>query len=165
MKKLLLGLLLLTAVTAVLAEVGPANRPATLDTAGAYVGPDAKWFINVKNVSGGALVTSAVVVLDQTEKDGYSVNTTTTASGFPFCVLAEACADDAMCSCQTYGVANVNFDGANNDAVAGAPAFLSETTAGKVDGITAPALTDRPIGEFFSAGGADAVMSIFIKLR
>ena len=104
MKKLLAFILLavMSLATVTLADVGPVGRSAKLDGKGAIQpGSTEKWFINVKNVSGGALLDGDVVVLDVTSDDGYSVTTSTTAGDTPVCVYAEACAAGAMCKCWT----------------------------------------------------------------
>jgi hypothetical protein len=165
MKKLLLMLSMLSMVGLVFAEEGP-NRRGSLDGAGSFNGPDEKFFVSVKNGSGGALVSGDVVILDVSADDGYTATTSTTAGDFPHCVLAEACASTAMCKCQTYGLAtDVNFTPDQNNAVAGAPAFISESQAGKVDAITSPAFSDRPIGVFYDASSASGDVEVFIKLR
>lgn len=165
MKKLLVLAAMIFSVNAI-ADIGPAGRSGSLDAAGAFNGPAENWFINVKNISGGALVSGDVVVLDVTADDGYSVTSSTTAGDFPHCVLAVACADDAMCKCQTYGLKDdVNFTPDQDNAAAGGPAFLSESQAGKVDAISAPAFSDRPIGVFYDAATATGDVQVFIKLR
>lgn len=165
MKKLLLMLSMLSMIGLVFAEEGP-NRRGSLDGTGSFNGPDEKFFVSVKNASGGALVSGDVVILDVTADDGYSVTTSTTAGDFPHCVLAEACASLGMCKCQTYGLAtDVNFTPDQNNAVAGGPAFISESQAGKVDAITSPAFSDRPIGVFYDAASATGDVEVFIKLR
>jgi hypothetical protein len=167
MKKLLLASMAFLFLSAsVVADTGPVGRAPSLDATGAFAGPAEAWFTNVKNASGGALVSGDVVILDATEADGFSVNSTTTAGDFPHCVLAQACADDEMCKCQTYGLnAELNFTPDQNDAVVGAPAFVSESQAGKADGITSPAFSDRPIGTFVTASSATGDVSVFIRLR
>ena len=165
MKKLLLAFTIMAVSFASVAEEGP-NRRASLDGAGSFQGPEEKFFISVKNVSGGALESGDVVILDTTEDDGYSVNTSTTAGAVPHCVLQEACADDAMCKCQTYGlISNLNFTPDQNNAVAGGQAFISESQAGKADAITSVGAGDRPIGVFMDAASATGDVELFIQLR
>lgn len=165
MKKLLFMLSMLTIATAVFAEEGP-NRRGSLDGAGSFNGPDEKFFISVKNGSGGALVSGDVVILDVTADDGYTATTSTTAGAVPHCVLAEACASTAMCKCQTYGLkSDLNFTPDQNNAVAGAQAFISESQAGKADAITSVGAGDRPIGVFMDASSATGDVEVFIQLR
>lgn len=169
MKKILLVLSMLLVATVAFADVGPVGRSASLDAAGAIqAGSVEKWFINVKNVSGGALESGDVVVPDVTEDDGYSVNTSTTAGAFPLCVLDEACADDAMCRCQTWGIkTDVNFDSTNANATAGLQVFISENNAGDVqaEALGSYAAGDMPIGVFLDSASASGDVEVFIKLR
>ena len=167
MKKLLVMLSMLLMASAVLAEEGP-NRRGSLDGAGSFKGPDEKFFISVKNVSGGALLNGDVVILDVTEDDGYSVNTSATAGAVPHCILSEACADDAMCKCQTYGIkSDVNFDVTNASATAGQQAFISESNAGNIEAeaLGTIAASDSPVGVFFDAASASGDVELFIRLR
>lgn len=169
MKKLMIILSVLLVATVAFADVGPVGRSAQLDATGAIqAGSVEKWFINVKNVSGGALESGDVVVPDVTEDDGYSVNTSSTAGAQPLCVLDEACADDAMCRCQTWGLkTDVNFDVTNGNATAGELAFISENNAGDVQGevLGSVAASDRPIGVFLDSAAASGDIEVFIKLR
>lgn len=162
-----LVLLSMLATYTTFADVGLVGRSTSLDGLGnVKSGSLEKFFIYVKNASGGALVNGDVVVLDVSADDGYSVTTSTTAGDMPHCVLAEACASAAMCKCQTYGLHTaVNFTPDQDNAAAGGLAFISESQAGKVDAITSPAATDRPIGVFYDAATATGDVEMFIRLR
>lgn len=165
MKNFVALLAVLFSVTT-LGDWGPTGRSVDLDGTGALKGGEEKFYINVKNVSGGSLSDGDVVILDVTEDDGYSVNSSTTAGAVPHCVLDEACADDELCRCQTYGLkSNVNFTPDQNNAAAGGLAFISESQAGKVDAISSPGAADRPIGVFFDAATATGDVELFIRLR
>lgn len=161
----LLILALFTCVS--FAEIGPVGRSVSLDATGAVQeGSLDKYFVSVKNVSGGALNDGDLVILDLSADDGYSVTTSTTAGQIPHCILDEACADDAMCRCQTYGYkSNVNFDVTSASAVAGTFAFLGENSAGTVQADGTPAFSDRPVGVFYDAAAASGDVELFIKLR
>lgn len=165
MKKLLLAFALLSITAISFADSGPVGRSGSLDGAGNFQGPAENWFINAKNVSGGTLAAGSVVILDQTEKDGYSVNTTTTAAQSGRCVFAVSCADDKMCKCQTSGIVNVEADVTEGAAVAGAPVFLSESTAGSVSGNASPAASDYPIGIFYTATAVSGTVSVQLQMK
>ena len=166
--KFMLTLLFLLSTVA-FADVGLVGRSTSLDAAGAVqAGSLEKFFINVKNQSGGALEDGDVVILDVSNDDGYSVTTSTTAGDTPHCILNEACAAAAMCSCQTYGYkSNVNFDVTNGNATAGFPVFISESTAGKVEAEAkgSIAASDVPLGVFYDSATASGDLEVFIKLR
>lgn len=165
MKKIGLVFALLLSV-ATLADFGPVGRSVDLDNTGALKGGEEKFYINVQNVSGGALSDGDVVIMDVTEDDGYGVNTSSTAGAVPHCILDEDCADDELCRCQTYGLkTNVNFTPDQDNAAAGGEAFISESQAGKVDAITSPGAADRPIGVFLDAATSSGDVELFIKLR
>lgn len=166
MKKLI-ALFLAIFSLATLADFGPVGRSVSLDGTGTLqAGSLDKYFINVKNVSGGALSDGDVVILDVTEDDGYSVTTSTTAGVMPHCVIDQQCADDQLCRCQTYGLkTNVNFTPDQDNAAAGGLAFISESQAGKVDAITSVGAADRPIGVFMDAVTATGDVELFIRLR
>lgn len=165
MKNFIVFTALMLSAFGAFSEEGP-NRRGSLDATGSFAGPDEKFFISVKNGSGGALVSGDVVILDVSADDGYTVTTSTTAGAVPHCVLAEACASLAMCKCQTYGLASdLNFTPDQNNAAAGGQAFISESQAGKSDAITSPAAGDRPIGVFMDAATATGDVEVFIQLR
>ena len=164
MKKLLMALAMLSITAVSLADFGPVGRGSSLDNTGAESGAE-KWFINVKNVSGGSLTANSLVILDETELDGFSVNTSSTAGKNPHCLVVEACADDALCKCQTYGVATIVYDATGDNAVAGAPMFLSESNAGQVYGITTVGASDIPFGTFLEASAVSGSISGFLRMR
>lgn len=166
MKTVILIFSLLTAFTA-FADKGPVGRSVTLDNAGSVQsGSQDNWFINVKNSSGATLAAGDVVILDETDDDGYSVDYTTTAGKFPHCVMNESCADGVVCECQTYGYrSDCNFTPDQNNAAAGAGMYISESQSGKIDAITSPAATDHAIGIFLDAATATGDVECFIKLR
>lgn len=166
--KFLFAIMLLVNTVA-FADVGLVGRSTSLDAAGVVqAGSLEKFFINVKNESGGALEDGDVVVLDVANDNGYSVTTSTTAGAVPHCVLNQACADDQMCECQTYGYkSNVNFDVTNASATAGELVFISESNAGKVEAEAkgSIAASDVPLGVFYDAAAASGDVEVFIKLR
>lgn len=168
MKNLIMLISLVFAFNA-FADVGLVNRSTSLDATGSLrAGSLEKFFINVKNVSGGALLDGDVVVLDTTEDDGYSVTTSTTAGAIPHCILNQACADDQMCECQTFGLkTNVNYDATNVVASAGHLAFISEDNAGFVEGEAKASIaaSDYPIGVFMDTPSASGDVELFIRLR
>lgn len=168
MKKISVLVFALLSLTA-FADVGPVGRSAAVAGDGSIQSGSAeKWFINVINTSGGALESGDVVVLDAAEDDGVSVTTSATAGAVPVCVLAEACADDALCSCQTYGLkSDVNFDVTNASATAGELVFISESNAGKVqaEAKASIAASDVAIGVFYDAAAASGDVEVFLKLR
>lgn len=156
-----------------MADIGPVGRSTEIDGTGAFKGPHEKFYINVKNVSGGTLQDGDVVVLDTTELDGYSVNTSTTAGAVPHCVLAlkpgnSSCADDELCRCQTFGIhSNVNFDDTNAEATAGFLVFHSENNAGYIQGEAkgSVAASDYPVGVFLESSTTSGDLDVFIRLR
>jgi len=165
MKKLLLVLAMLSITAVSFADEGPVGRSASLNADGTAGEVLEKWFINVKNVSGGSLSAGAPVILDETELDGFSVNTSATASKTVHCVIAKACADDALCSCQTYGVASVTFDATGGSSVVGAPLYIGESNAGQAYANSTPAATDFPFGIALEASAVSGTVSTFLKAR
>lgn len=167
--KFLLALALTVFTVTAFADVGLVGRSVSVDGAGSLQsGSLEKFFINVKNQSGGALLDGDVVVWDSSNDDGYSVTTSATAGAVPACVLNEACAASALCECQTYGLkTNVNFDVTNASSTAGFLAFISESNAGKVqaEALASYAASDVPIGMFYDTVAASGDVEIFIKLR
>jgi len=151
------------------ADIGLVDRSTALDGAGNLLaGSLEKVFIKVKNTSGGSVANGDVMILDVAEDDGYSVTTTTTAASVPVCVMAQACADDVLCDCQTYGLKDdVNFDSTNYNATAGSLAFVSENFAGAVQAELPAnyAVSDVPIGVFYDSPSASGDTELFIKLR
>jgi len=175
MKKLFLVFILLIAGIA-LADIGPVGRSVQQDAIGNVMsGSQDNWYIFVQNGSGGSLADGTVVVLKTASDDGYSVTTSTTAGAIPHCIIARetaaACADEAMCRCQTYGRnTGVVFDITNGPGgSAGEWAFISESTAGFIEAeVTGSvALTDNPVGVFLddTTSGASEDVDLFIRLR
>lgn len=163
--KMILTLIMVFAFNA-LADVGPVGRSHALDNLGASKGPLEQWFIYVKNVSGSTINDGDVVIADfgADGDNGYAVTTTTTAGQFPLCVMAESCADDANCKCQTYGLkTNVNFDAGL--ATAGDYAYIDESAAGSVSGIASPDAKDTPVGVFYDTSSTSGDVEVFIRLR
>jgi hypothetical protein len=147
------------------ADVGPVGRSASEDNLGSIKGVE-KWFITAKNTTGSAVENGRVMIMDVAEDDGFSVKASTDASQVPVCIMDEACADDAQCRCQTYGLkTDVDFDASNGSAVAGRPAFISETSLGAVWYEASPAATDIPVGIFYDADSASGEVELMIKLR
>lgn len=165
MKKLFMALAMLSMTAITLADIGPVGRSASINADGSEGAVKEKFFINVKNTSGGAFTANTLVILDETELDGFSVNTSATAGKTPHCLVVEACADDALCKCQTYGVATIVYDATGDNAVAGAPMFLSESNAGQVYGITTVGAGDVSIGTFLEASATSGSISGFLKMR
>jgi len=155
--------------TNAMAEKGKFGRSASLDGTGSIqVGSIEKFFVNCKNTSGGALEDGDLVVADVANDDGFSCTSSAAPGAVPLCVLNEACADDAMCECQTYGFkSNVNFDSTNDGASAGDQVFLSESTAGKVqsEALGSIAASDVMVGVFYDEITASGDAEIFLRLR
>lgn len=168
MKMIFLVLTLIVGLNAY-ADKGLVGRSTALDAAGnVQSGSLEKFFINVKNSSGGALEDGDVVVLDVSADDGYSVTTSSTAFDVPHCVLNEACSASAMCECQTFGYkSNVNFDSTNGSATAGELAFISENNAGDIQSEITSSISaaDVPVGVFYDSPSASGDTELFIRLR
>lgn len=162
--KLLLALLF---VMPVFADIGPVGRSTNVNLKGELVEDSReKWFIKVKNSASATIDNGRVVILDETDDDGFSVDVTTTAGKTPICVMNETCEVGEVCSCQTYGLkTDVGFSAAQNNAVAGGPVYISEGDAGYVGAITSPAANDFPVGVFMDASSATGDVEVFIKLR
>lgn len=124
-----------------------------------------KEFINVINNEGSSIAAGSLVILDVTADDGASVIIDTSASQTPICVMVAACADNALCKCQTYGIYDsllVDLTGGN--AVAGAPFFLSQGNAGYSRTNTLGGV-EIPAGVFYDAASATGSVQAFIKLK
>ena len=163
--KILLFCLLFT--VSAFSEVCLQGRSVTIDNLGNAKGGEL-CYINVKNIKGSALLQGQAVVFDTSVADGYSVTTSTTAGVSPVCVLMTACANNAVCKCQTYGYASWGkYDSGNGNATAGFLAFISENVAGYIQGETkaSTAASDIPIGTFLETKTASADIKLFIKLR
>jgi hypothetical protein len=145
------------------AENGMVGRSSSLKYDGTIEQPE-KFFINVKNTSGGALVAGNIVTPDLTEDDGVSVNTATAAGSTGQCILIEACADDALCKCQTYGIYDsALLTVAEANATAGQPFYVSTTTAGYISPVKST--TQVPAGIFYDSASSSGAVQVFIKLR
>lgn len=171
MKSIIVSFLLLFTVAAH-ADLGAHGRSAAKDpvTGNSLGGFTEKFYVNAKNLSNGALAAGSVVVPSVVADDGYSATTSATAGAFPLCVYEVACAVNAFCKCQTYGVANVLVDVANGISTAGQQAFLSEGTAGYAQSETlgSVAATDIPIGVFLDSDsnpGTSGSKQVFLRLR
>lgn len=168
MKNLFLFILLALTSFATFADVGPVGRSTGLDLTGAVQsGSEEKWFINVVNRDGSSAAAKTLMCVDTANDDGYSAITCpVTAGGLPLCVLESACADDAVCRCQTYGyVSGVNFSDQGGNAVAGQPAYLSEDIAGYVIANASAGGGDNPIGIYYDAASATGTVELFLRMR
>lgn len=147
------------------AFIGPVNRSVNVDYAGSVISASLeKHYINVKNGASGTLAAGSVVVWDLTADDGYTVNTSTTQTQSPACVIESSCASGAKCLCQVWGKANVLFDGGGSPAaVAGARFFLSSTNAGYAGAISSPNGTQVAGGVFYDASSATESVEVFIN--
>ena len=153
-------------------EIGSFGRSNEYDATGSLIDSSKdKVFIKAKNVSGGALVDGDIVTwgTGSDGDDGASVTTSTSSADVGACVFDEACADDAVCRCQTYGYkSNVNFDSTNGASAAGNLAFISENFAGKVEvKITSSEIvaSDQVVGIFFDVVSASGDAEMFLKMR
>lgn len=138
----------------------------------AVAGSVEKYYINCKNTKGSSVPDGSIMILDSANDDGYSCTTGATAGLTPLCVMAKedasACADDAVCRCQTYGLnEGVLFDVTNATASADESAYISESNAGYVEAERPANLSafDKPIGVFYDEQTASADVQLFIKLR
>lgn len=148
------------------ADVGPKGHSTALKYDGTVdTSTLEKHFINVVNNKGSSIAAGSLVYLDVTADDGASVTTGTTDSQTPLCIMVAACADNAACSCQTYGLYSAAlFDAEGGNAVAGAPFFLSTANAGYISE-GALGADNIPAGIFYDAASASAAVEVFIKLR
>lgn len=147
------------------ADVGPRGYSAAIKVDGTVdAATIEKHFINVINNEGASIPAGSVVQLDPSVDDGASVIIDNTASKVPLCVMVAACADNALCSCQTYGLGNVLFDAAGGNAVAGAAFFPATGGAGYVKAGTLGGV-EIPVGMFYDAATASGTVEAFIKLR
>lgn len=167
---------------AVFAENGPFGRSRTLDGTGSVKGPADNFFINVRNVSGVDASNGSVMVMNTATDNGYEVVMSASAGAVPICVMAEACSENDICSCQTYGLhTSVDLDTTNLNsgassvsggvATAGQQAFIGENLRGWVQSekFASVAATDRPIGIFMDTTAHGTTSSgnveVFIQLR
>ena len=165
--KLIKAILVFVFMLSAFADIGPVNRSTNLDFDGSLKsGSREVWKINVVNRSGGTLADGSAVIWDVSEDDGYSVTTSTTAGQTPACIIAESCADDALCECQVYGYKEVIlFDAGNASATAGGKMFISENNAAYVQADSSEAASDEPIGIFYDTSAASGSVEGFIRLR
>lgn len=178
MKKFLSLVLFFLLAFNVQADIGPVGRSFWQNLDGTAVsGSIEKWYIYVKNTSGGTVNDGTLFVHETTEDDGYSVTTSVTQGAVPVCVLANedasSCSDDEVCRCQTYGrndgVLFSTTGGGNQggSSVAGQLAYQSVSNAGYVQRIASGSATDvdRPIGMFYDALTTSQDAQIFLRLR
>lgn len=165
MKMFILFTMFLSSIA--LADVGPVGRGSilkydgTIDTAAVE-----KWFINIKNTSGGTLAVGTAMTADLTEDDGVSFTTSATAGYSPACILVESCADDKLCQCQTYGVYDsALFDVTNSSAVAGKRWYMSTNNAGYISARASESASEASGGIFYDAASASGTVQVFINLR
>lgn len=162
--KTLALLIALTSLSA-FASIGPQGRStAILYDGSADANSLEKEFINVINNEGSSIAAGSAVILDVTVDDGASVIVDTTASMTPICIMVAACADNALCKCQTYGLGSALTDLSGGNAVAGAPFFLSQLSAGYVRTNTLGGV-EIPAGVFYDAASATGSVEVFIKLK
>ena len=169
MKILVIALLSLFAVS-VTAMNGPIGRSINLNIDGSIQsGTLPQYFENYINRDGSSTAAGSVMCLSLVEDDGASiVSCPATAGGVPICVLSVACADDAACKCQYYGLnSSVLFDSTNSAATAGQSMYVSESNAGQGQATLFGSVvaTDYPIGVFYDSPSASAGVEVFIKLR
>jgi len=147
-------------------DIGPKGHGAAIKFDGTVdANTEEKHFINVINNEGSTIAAGSLVILDVASDDGASVVISTAASSQPLCVMVAACADNALCSCQTYGRNSaVLFDRKGSAAVAGAPFFNATSTQGYIKGGVYGGV-DHPAGIFYDAATASGAMEVFIKLR
>jgi len=173
MKNLFLVILLSLFASISFADIGPVGRSFQQDSKGTAVsGSIEKWYIYVKNTSGGGVSDGWLMVQETTEDDGYSSTTSTSAGAQPLCIIAKAdasdCADDENCRCQTYGInTGVVFDVTNDAASAGDKGYVSENTAGQIqsEAFGSVVATDIPVGVFLDDESASADVDFMILLK
>lgn len=122
-------------------------------------------FENVYNQNGGTIAKGAIVVFDNTESDGYSVATSSTAGAKPRCMVAESCAAGKFCKCQTYGYTDILLVDGGTTASNGTVLYISEGNAGYAEKNASPAVTDFPIGYVKESITASGAKKAFLKLR
>jgi hypothetical protein len=166
--KNLICLFVILFAASVFADIGPVNRSITLDNAGAVqAGANESYFVNVLNVSNGALVDGQPVVLDTTSDNEFSVTTSASVGARPHCVLNEACAIEKLCECQIRGrKSNVQFDSTSAVATVGQAIYMSQDNAGYVGSLSAaPAATDWKLGVALDSASSSGDLDVFIDLR
>lgn len=168
MKGIFITMLMLLAFQAH-ALMAPIGRSTNLEADGSIKsGTLEQHFINVINRNGSSTAAGTVMCASLTEDDGASaVSCPAAAGGIPLCVLAVACADDAACKCQTYGLhSSVLFDAGGGQATAGQGAYVSESNAGYVQATVLGSVvaTDRLIGAYYDSPSVSGATEIFLLL-
>jgi hypothetical protein len=146
------------------AIVGNIGRGMNLDYAKAVVAESVeKIFVNVK--ANGAIGAGAVASWDLTAKDGATVVIAPVSGLAPACIMVNACATGALCSCQVYGpFSSALFDSVSGAGVAGTKVVIGTANAGYIAHKAVDVATDVSLGYFFDAPSASSSVSIFIKL-
>lgn len=164
MKLFILSILALFSISA-FAVNGTLGRSHALKYDGTIEpGTAEKLSINVKNTHSVAISKGMAVVLDTSADDGMSVIISTTAQLSPLCIMEEACAVGALCSCQVYGKnSDALFDASSTSATAGRRWYLSGVTAGYIAARGTEVATEQPGGVFFDASSATGAVEVFIK--
>lgn len=122
-------------------------------------------FVKVLNNAGYTIESGKTVVLDATADDGASVTLSTTVGLSPMCVMAESCADNKLCKCQTYGLMDAAyFDALAGNATAGKRFYLSSANAGYIAARVTELATEAPGGVFYDAATASGSIQVFIDL-
>lgn len=170
MKKFILLALIFAVSFNAIADIGLINRSTTEDNTETLVaGSLEKNWIYVKNNSGDTASEGAIVIIDTSSDDGYTVTTTITASSKPHCMIDESCSNGKMCKCQTYGYTDkLLFEADNAAGTAGEYVYISETWLGYAqvfDSDSPVAFTDIPIGQMYDAVSSSADIEVFLKLR
>ena len=150
-----------------IASIGPKGHSTVMKVDGtADANSLEKEFINVINNEGSSIPAGAVVSLDASVDDGASVIIDTTAGLMPLCIMVNACADNALCLCQTYGLFDsALFHSGGGTATAGKPFYLSTRTAGYIEHKAAPAATDYKGGVFYDASSSSGAVQVFINMK
>lgn len=163
MKMFLMSIMMLLSLTA--HAIIQTTGGAALDATGAIkIREEA--FIKVKNGSGGSLANGAVVVYDVAADDGITVVAGSALGQYPACVMAQACAANALCKCQVYGyhsAALVDLGAANANAKT--PAYVSQNGSGYVTGMGSAAATHIPVGYFLDSAAATGTVELFINIK
>jgi hypothetical protein len=150
------------------AAISPINRSTNVKYDGSIDAATLeKEFIKIINRDGSTTAKGTLMCLSLTEDDGASaVSCPTTAGGSPICMLAESCADDKLCLCQTYGLnEDALFKAGAGSATAGKPFFHSESVAGGIQAIASPDGSDNAGGVFYDASSATGAVQVFLKLK
>lgn len=167
MKKMFLSALVFAlCTTQAFAIIGQIGSSTALDYAGVVKAETLdKLFINVKNVKGTTVSAGAAVVLDLTADDGASVTTSASAGQSPLCIMVNACANNALCLCQTKGKLDAAlFDSTAAAAVAGSRFYMSTNNAGWISARGTASATEVAGGIFYDAASASGSVEVFISL-